>query len=61
MYVGSILDVELTQVSEFLDAIKDKVGISVMADKGFTIREMSKKINVDLNIPAFLNEKQFSV
>ena len=61
VYVGSISDVELTQVGGFLDAIKDKVGISVMADKGFTIRDMLKKINVDLNIPAFLNEKQFSV
>ena len=61
MSPGSISDVELTQVSGFLDAIKDKVGISVMADKGFTIRDMLKKINVDLNIPAFLNEKQFSV
>ena len=46
---GSISDVEHTQVSGFLDAIKDKVGISVMADKGFTIRDMLKKINVDLN------------
>ena len=59
VYVGSISDVELTQVNGFLDVIKDKVGISVMADKGFTIRDMLKKINVDLNIPAFLNEKSF--
>lgn len=58
VYVGSISDVELTEVSGFLDVIKDKAGISVMADKGFTIRDM---LNVDLNIPAFLNKKQFSV
>lgn len=32
-----------------------------MADKGFTIREMLKEINVGLNIPAFLNEKQEQV
>ncbi len=31
-----------------------------MADKGFTIREMLKQIDVGLNIPAFLTEKQFS-
>ncbi len=61
VYVGSISDVELTQVSGFLDAVKGKQGISIMADKGFTIRDMLKKINVDLNIPAFLNQKQFSV
>ena len=44
----------------FLDVLKDKEGISIMADKGFTIRSMLKEIKVDLNIPAFLNEKQFS-
>ena len=60
VYVGSISDVELTRVSGFLEILKDKVGISIMADKGFTIREMLKEINVGLNIPAFLNEKQFS-
>ena len=31
-----------------------------MAGKGFTIRDLLHKINVDLNTPAFLNEKQFS-
>ena len=61
VYVGSISDVELTQVSGFWDAVKGKQGISIMADKGFTIRDMLKKINVDLNILAFLNQKQFSV
>ena len=61
VYVGSISDVELTKVSGFLDLLKDKQGISIMADKGFTIRDMLKEINVDLNIPAFLNEKQFTV
>ena len=31
-----------------------------MADKGFTIREMLKEINVDLNLPPFLNGKQLT-
>ena len=31
-----------------------------MADKGFTIQNMLSEIKVGLNIPAFLNEKQFS-
>ena len=57
VYVGSISDVELTRISGFLDVLKDKEGISIMADKGFTIRSMLKEIKVDLNIPAFLNEK----
>lgn len=63
VYVGSISDVELTRVCGFLTALKDKAGVSgvsIMADKGFTIRDMLKEINVDLNIPVFLNEKQFS-
>ena len=31
-----------------------------MADKGFTIREMLKEINVDLNLPPFLNGRQLT-
>ena len=60
VYVGSISDVELTRVCGFLTALKDKQGVSIMADKGFTIRDMLKEIGIDLNIPAFLNEKQLS-
>ena len=60
VYVGSISDIELTRQSGFLTALKDKPGVCIMADKGFTIREMLKEINVELNIPAFLNEKQFT-
>ena len=60
VYVGSLSDVELTKICGFLDALKDKPGVSIMTDKGFTIRDLLHKINVDLNIPAFLKEKQFS-
>lgn len=60
MYVGSISNVKRTQTCGFLDALKDKPGVSIMADKGFTIRDLLSKINVGLNIPAFLNEKQLS-
>ena len=37
LYVGSISDVELTQVSGFLTNLEDK---SIMADRGFTIKDM---------------------
>lgn len=60
VYVGSISDVELTRVCGFVDALKDKPGVSIMADKGFTVRDLLNEINVGLNIPVFLNEKQFS-
>ena len=54
-YVGSISDVELTRVSGLLTALKDKPGISIMADRGFTIKDMLKELNIDLNIPPFLD------
>ena len=42
IYVGTTSDVQLTRVSGFLEAMKDKSGVSIMADKGFTIRELLK-------------------
>ena len=56
-YVGSISDVELTKVSGFLDRISKCPGTAVMADKGFTIKDMLKSVNVDLNIPPFVAGK----
>ena len=55
VYVGSISDVELTRVSGLLTALKDKPGISIMADRGFTIKDMLKELKIDLNIPPFLD------
>jgi len=56
-YVGSISDVELTKVSGFLKRIAKCPGTAVMADKGFTIKDMLKLVNVDLNIPPFIAGK----
>ena len=58
LYVGSISDVELTRVSGFLQELEGKDGISVMADRGFTIKDQLKEINVELNIPPFLDGRQ---
>ena len=58
LYVGSISDVELTRVSGFLQELEGKDGISDMADRGFTIKDQLKKINVELNIPPFLDGRQ---
>ena len=58
LYVGSISDVELTRVSGFLQELEGKNGISVMADRGFTIKDQLKQINVELNIPPFLEGRQ---
>jgi hypothetical protein len=54
MYVGSISDVELTRVSGFLQTLEGKEGISIMADRGFTIKDQLSDIGVHLNIPLFL-------
>lgn len=37
LYVGSISDVELTRVSEFVVSLEEKAGASIMADRGYTI------------------------
>ena len=58
LYVGSISDVEITRHSEFLQKLEGKHGISVMADRGFTIKDMLEKIGVELNIPPFMEGRQ---
>lgn len=58
LYVGSISDVELTRVSGFIEELKGKSGISVMADRGFTIKDQLAKIGVDLNIPPFMDGRE---
>ena len=54
VFVGSISDIELTRESGFLTMLLDKPGISIMADTGFTIRDMLKDIGIELNIPPFM-------
>jgi len=58
LYVGSISDVELTKCCGLLDVLQDKPGVAIMADRGFTIKDILKEINVELNIPPFLLDKQ---
>ena len=54
LYVGSISDIKLTTISGLVDKLNGKSNISVMADRGFTIRDQLKTIGVDLNIPPFI-------
>ena len=51
--MGSISDVELTRTCGFLETLIDKPGISIMANRGFTIKDMLQELNVELNIPPF--------
>ena len=58
VYVGSISDVELTRLSGFLEVVRGKAGISVMADRGFIIKELLSSIGIGLNIPPFMEGRQ---
>jgi len=61
VFVESISDVELTKLSGLLEKLDDKPGISIMADRGFTIKDLQVKLNIELNISPFLNaQKQLS-
>ena len=55
LYVGSISDVELTRSFGVIEKLKGKQHISVMTDRGFNIHDQLKSINVDLNIPPFMD------
>ena len=58
VYLGSISDVKLTQVSGLLNKLQGCTGISVMADRGFTIKDQLAALNIELNIPPFLEQRQ---
>jgi hypothetical protein len=49
LYVGSISDVGLTRVSEYLETLEGKDGVSVVADRGFTVSDMLLQKGVDLH------------
>ena len=56
VYLGSISDPELTKVSGFLERVSP--GVSIMADRGFTIKDLLSAIGADLNLPPFLRGKK---
>ena len=58
LFVNSILDVDITRVCWFIDKLDGKEGISIMADRGFTIKDQLEKFSVTLNIPPFLDGHQ---
>ena len=58
LYVGSISDVELTKKSGLLQVLEGKHNISVMADRGFTIRDHLQAIGVELKIPPFMEGRK---
>ena len=57
LYDGSISDKEIVPRSGILDERFWQPNDSVMADRGFTIDEELKPLKVNLNIPAFLDDR----
>ena len=55
LFEGSIYDKEIVQRSGILNKSFWNEGDSVKADRGFTIADDLKPLNVSLNIPAFLS------
>ncbi len=47
-----------SHVSGFLTSLQGKTGISVMADRGFTIKDLLEEVGVELNIPPFMEGRQ---
>ena len=56
LYLGSIADPELTKISGFLEKVSP--GVSIMADRGFTSKDLLSTIEVDLNLSPFLRGKK---
>ena len=54
VYLGSVSDPALTKDCGFLTKLKEMTGLSIMADRGFTIRESLEKYGVQLNLPPFM-------
>ena len=55
LYDDSIPDKEIVRKSGILEKELWSPGDSVMAERGFTIKSDLKELNVDLNIPSFLD------
>ena len=58
VFVGSISDVELTRHSGFLTTLEDKPGVSIMADRGFTVKDMLKQLKIELNLPPVMEGRK---
>ena len=54
LYVGAISDIELTRTCGLIHKLDGKQNISLMADRGFTIRDQLNTMNVEVNIPPFM-------
>ena len=54
VYLGSVSDPTLTKECGFLQGLEGMEGVSIMADRGFTIKDSLAKLGISLNLPPFL-------
>ena len=58
LYLGSVSDPQLTRDCGFLEKLQGMSGASVMADRGFTIKESLSKLGIGLNLPPFMEGRR---
>ena len=58
LYLGSVSDPQLTRDCGFLEKLEGMSGASVMADRGFTIKENLSKLGIVLNLPPFMEGRR---
>ena len=58
LYLGSVSDPQLTRDCGFLEKLEGMSGASVMADRGFTIKETLFKLGIGLNLPPFMEGRR---
>ena len=54
LYLGSVSDPALTRDCGFLQKLEGMEGVSIMADRGFTIKESLARLNIHLTLPPFM-------
>ena len=54
LYLGSVSDPAITRDCGFLQKLEGMQGVSIMADRGFTIKESLARLNIHLNLPPFM-------
>ena len=58
LYLGSVSDPQLTRDYGYLEKLDGMSGASVMANRGFTIKDSLKNIGIQLNLPPFMKGRR---
>ena len=58
LYLGSVSDPQLTRDCGYLQKLEGMSNASVMADRGFTIKDSLKKLGIELNLAQFMEGRR---